>query len=231
MAAAQETKIFRYSWKAAGSIMGGAAVAVGLLNIKWPSLTASLIILGVAAVFAGYFAWLALRVKLVIDATGVTFVETSETHSMTWDNIHSVACGPTAGRERVRTYTLYSHGSPVITFENEISDSERAFRTIERRISVQAYPRYHEALERGDIVEFGVIKLSKYNVTIRQLNIPVTDARFVREGHSLTLLRRTTAEAVVSVDEGEVQNINILLRCAAELDPHLVGNPRSFRAA
>ena len=230
---AGEKKVFRYSWRPMLTILGLATSLVVVI-----SLLSGFSAVGVAVIYcmaflpAAYFASLALRVRLVIDEKGVSFIERSETKAVSWDNLHAVASTAVQGRKGIREYRLLNHGNVVISFESEIGDSERAYRTIERRISVDLYPRYREALDRGDQVSFGVVNLSRHAINIRNVNLAVPDARLVRGATSLELLRRSTGEVVMSVDEGEVHNINILMRCATELDSQLVGTPRaSARAA
>lgn len=225
----QETKVFRYSWRPALTIVGGAIGMIVVITILTRGFSAvgAGIILAVSTLFASYFAFLAMRVKLIINPEGVTFYERGQTVSMTWENIHAVATAAVAGRN-ARQYNLLNHGNVVLSFENEIANSERAYRTIERRIGVDLYPRYREALERGDVIRFGVVNLAKSGLNVRHVNLAVNEARLVRDGTALTVIKRATGEIAISVDEGDVPNINILMRAASELDPQLVGGPKGI---
>ena len=75
-------------------------------------------------------------------------------------------------------------------------------------------------------VSFGLVSLSRYSVTVRQANLPTSEVRLVREADALLLVRRATADVVLSVDESEIENVNLLLRLAQEIDPALVSVPR-----
>jgi hypothetical protein len=228
----RETKVFRYSWKQALQVLALAGILlIGLIFTSGYSDVGVAVVLGIAALPASYFAWLAMRVKLIVSPEGVTYVERGNKTHVAWENIHAVSNAPVAGRTDSRQFRLLSHGNVVLSFEDEIRGSERAYRMIERRISVELYPRYREALDRGEVVQFGVVNLSKYALQLRQVNIATNEARLIREGHSLTVLRRGTGEVVITVEESDVPNINILMRAASEIDAHLVGTPRSGRAA
>jgi hypothetical protein len=212
-------------------IVGSALGLIIVISIlAKPSLIGDALILGAALLFASYFAFLAVRIKLIIGPEGVTYVERGQTTTVTWDKIDAVSCSVVAGRRNVRQYRLLTNGTTALSFENEIADSERAYRMIERRISVDLYPRYKEALERNEVVKFGVVQLSKHTLQVRQVSVPVNDARLLKEGSMVTVLRRSSGDQLIAVDESEVPNINILMRAAGEVDPHLVGIARGGAA-
>jgi hypothetical protein len=228
----RDTKVFRYSWMPAIRIIGAALALVIFLGVvSKVSLVGDAAILGASLLFASYFAFLALRIKLVIGPEGVTFVERGQTTTLKWENIHGVSSAPIAGQKGARQYRLLTNGTVTLSFENEIAESERAYRMIERRISVDLYPRVREALERNEVVRFGVVELSKQTLQVRHISVPLSEARVLKEGHDFIVLRRETGDQVIAVDEAEVANINILMRAASEIDPHLVGVERTARQA
>lgn len=217
-----DRKVFRYSWRPALTALGAGAALVALVSaLSGFSPVGAGVIMALSLVAALYFASLALRVKLVIDDQGVTLYE-RQTTRVSWPNLHAVACAPVPGRRGVRQYRLLSHGQVVLTFESDLRDSERAYRTIERRLSVDLYPRCREALAHGEPVSFGAVSLSRDAVTLHHLNLPAAQVRLVREGPELLLVRRTSGDIIASVNEGDVPNVNLLMRLAAELDPALV---------
>lgn len=218
-----ETKIFRYSWAPALTILGlSAGLVIALIVVSGFSVGGVALIGGLGVMFASYFVYLALRVRLVINADGVEFVERGKRTMANWADVDAVSSGAVPGRSNVRKYQLFSKGSVVLSFENEIADNERAYRIIERKIAVSLYPQYKAALERGESVMFGAVRLSKTQLNVHFLSIALADARLVRDGNSLKVMNRVSGETAIAVDEGDVPNINILLRAASEISAHTV---------
>jgi hypothetical protein len=220
-----ETKVFRYSWAPGLTILGLTLALLAVLAVvQGFSAVGVAVIGGMGALFASYFLYLAMRVRLVINADGVEFVERGKRTFVDWANIDAVSSASVPGRSNLRRYQLFSKGNVVLSFENEIADNERAYRIIERRIAVSLYPNYRAALDRGESVMFGAVRLSKLQLNVHFVSLALADARLMREGNSLKVMNRNTGETAIAVDEGDVPNINILIRACSEMSPHLVAS-------
>jgi len=217
---ANERRVFGFSWRPTFAVLGmssGIFLVVSLLQRSF-----NVVALGLFAALtlpvAAYFASLALKVKLIIDKEGITLTERGDSKHVPWTSLDGVSVGTVPGRPGVRQYRLFSMNQVVVKFENEISDSERAYRTIERRLSVALYPAYKDRLDRGETVNFGLVAVSKYTLGIRHISIALNEACIARQAGSVALRRRVSPDALIVVDEGDVQNINVLLRLLSEID-------------
>lgn len=221
------TRVFRHSFKLPLTILGVGAGMVAIAGVvSGFSPVGAAVVLGICLPPAGYFAYLALQTRLVVDAEGVRFVAPGEKAEVKWMDIEGTSSGAQEGVPKAKRYSLYSNGAAVLTFTSDLGDAERAFRTVERRIHSDLYPRLRDALARNETVRFGTVALSSAQVEVGRVRMPLNTARFVREAGGLSLVNRLTSEVTITVPEGDVQNIGILVRCAGEIDPALVGSTR-----
>jgi hypothetical protein len=154
---------------------------------------------------------------LRLDEQGITQFDNGRRQFAAWTDKLSVSWGERPDRPDEHEYSVWVQDREVIKFDSDFVGHAEVFQLIEERIAEAQYPGLRAALESGQCVSFGRVRLNHSRFWLGGSSLGLADSKLVIRRGLLSVRRRSPDQEYLCLRSTQVRNMSLLLRLVAEL--------------